>query len=134
MKDRSSRIFSTALTKEQSKDSGMAVVLILLLIGFFIKDEIYFRIAVFALLIDMIVPVFFYPFAIIWYGLANIMGVVFSKVILSLVFFMVVLPVAIWRRLSGKDSLKLKKFKEGSGSVMKTRDHVYSATDLENPF
>jgi len=44
------------------------------------------------------------------------------------------MPVAILRRLAGKDSLKLRAFKASKGSIMLERNHKFSATDLERPF
>ena len=130
----SSLVFTTSVTKEQSKDSGMAVVLILLVIGFITREDIFFRFAAGALLIDMIFPVFYYPFAIFWFGLANIMGFIISKILLVLIYLVIVLPVALARQFMGKDPLLLKRFKKGSGSIMRQRDHIYRAEDLEKPF
>ncbi len=134
MKARQSRIFPAPITKDQAKDSGMAFVLILLLIGLFAKGGIYFKIAAGALLIDMIFPMFYYPFAIFWFGISGILGAVFSKVLLVLVYLIIVVPVALWRRLLGKDNLSLKGFKKSAGTVMRSRNHVYQPADLEKPF
>jgi len=134
MLNRSSGFFSTSISKEQAKDSGMAIVLILLVIGYFTNDDIYYKIAIPVLLMNMIFPGFYYPFAVFWFGLSNLLGTIVSKVLLSLVFIIVVLPIALIRRLLGKDTLLLKKFKRSSESVMKTRKHTYVAADLEKPF
>jgi len=134
MLNRSSGFFSTSISKEQAKDSGMAIVLILLVIGYFTNDDIYYKIAIPVLLMNMIFPGFYYPFAVFWFGLSNLLGIIVSKVLLSLVFIIVVLPIALLRRLLGKDTLLLKKFKRSSESVMKTRKHTYVAADLEKPF
>jgi len=134
MKDRYFHFFSTSITKDQARDSGMAIVLILLVIGLFTKDEIYYKIATGVLLMNMIFPMFYYPFAIFWFGLSGIMGSVVSKVLLFVIYLIIVLPVALWRRLLGKDTLLLKGFKRSSDSVMRSRNHVYEAADLEKPF
>lgn len=134
MKNSYSGYFSTAITKDQAKDSGMAIVLILLVIGLFTEEEIYFKIAAGVLLMDMIFPMFYYPFAIFWFGISGIMGSIVSKVLLLVIYLIILLPVALWRRLLGKDSLLLKGFKKNSESVMRSRNHIYEASDLENPF
>ena len=134
MKDRYLSFFSTIITKDQAKDSGMAIVLILLLIGLITKDNIYFKLGAGVLLMDMIFPMFYYPFAILWLGISGIMGSIVSKVLLLVIYFVIVLPVALWRRLLGKDSLLLKGFKKSDESVMRSRNHVYEAADLERPF
>ena len=134
MTNRSSMFFPTSITKDQAKDSGMAIVLILMLIGFFTRNDLFYRIAIPVLLMNMIFPMFYYPFAIFWFGFSKLLGTIVSKILLSVVFFIIVLPVAILRRLFGKDTLLLKKFKKGSETVMKTRNHTYVAADLEKPF
>lgn len=134
MNSGNNRIFSTSISKDQAKDSGMAVVLILLAIGLFTKKDLYFPIALIALLMNMIFPMFYYPFAVIWFGISRILGAVTSKLLLSVIFVVVVLPVTLIRRLSGKDALLLRKFKKGSVSVMRSRDYIYKADDLEKPF
>jgi hypothetical protein len=126
--------FTTSITKEQSKDSGMAVVLILLIVGFLKKDDIFFWAAAVSLLMDMTFPMFFYPFAIFWFGLGNLLGAIVSRILLSVVYVVIVLPVALIRQFMGRDALLLKKFKKGNGSVMKTRNHAFGPADLEKPF
>lgn len=65
-----------------------------------------------------------------WYKLAEGMGWVMSKVMLTLVFFVFLFPVALLSRVFGKkDSLQLKK---KSGSYWTERNHVYEGKDLEN--
>jgi hypothetical protein len=46
----------------------------------------------------------------------------------------VVFPVAVFRKLLGKDVMKLKEFKKDSSSVMKSRDIVYSSEHLDKPY
>ena len=112
MLNRFSSFFSTSISKEQAKDSGMAIVLMLLVIGFFTQEVLFYKIAIPVLLVNMIVPIFYYPFAVFWFGLSNLLGTIVSKILLSIVFFSVVLPIALLRRMLGKDTLLLKKFKK----------------------
>jgi hypothetical protein len=123
-----------SITRERSKDSGAAFVLILLLAGLWTRDMLYFKIAAAGLLLDMTIPTVFYPFAIIWFGLSGILGAFMSKLLLMIIYVVVVVPVALLRRLMGKDPFLIRGFKQGSASVMHSRDHVYRATDLERPF
>ena len=122
------------ITKEQSKDTGMALLLILLLLGLFLENGIYFKIAIPVLIINMIFPTFFYPIAIVWLGFSRFLGTIMSRVILTLVFIILVIPVGLIRRLIGKDTLKLKQFKNGDESVMEVRNHLFSPDDLEKIF
>jgi hypothetical protein len=128
------QFFSTDITKKQSSDTGMAAVLILLLVGFFTENVLFYKIAIPVLVINMITPGFFYPFAIVWLGFSHLLGTVVSKILLSVVYFLLVTPVGLIRRWMGKDSLSLKEFKSSTKSVMKLRNHEYTREDLESPF
>ncbi len=134
MKNWFSGHFSTSITKLQVQGSGMAVVLILLIVGLATKEDVYYKISIGALVLNMIFPMFFYPFAIFWYGLGNVLGSIVSRVLLLAIYLVVLLPVALFRQVTGKDPLLLKKFKKGPGTVMKARNHLYEAGDLEKPF
>lgn len=123
-----------SVSKKQASDSGMALVLILLLIALFTENEIYFKIAIPALIINMVFPMFYYYFAIIWFGLSQLLGTFMSKIVLSIVYFIMVLPVGFIRRLMGKDSLQLNQFKKANSSVMKVRNHRFDSKDIENPY
>ena len=112
----------------------MAASLILLLVGIFADRTLFYQLAVPALVINMTFPRFYYPFAIIWFGLAGLMGDVVSRILLSIVYIALVLPVGFIRKLAGKDSMNLKEFRKTDSSVMIKRDHIYSPADLEKPF
>lgn len=134
MKAYLSRVVRGDSTKEQAKDTGMAMVLILLLFWVARHKDGYIGLAILIHLITMVAPQVFRPIAVLWFGLSHIMGIVASKVLLGIVFFAVVTPIGLWRRMSGADSLKLRAFKSGPGSVMKNRDHTFVGKDLEQPY
>ena len=126
--------FHRTISKKQASDTGMAIVLVLLLIGLFSQNTIYYKIAIPVLIINMIVPMLFYPFAIIWLGFSHLLGTVVSKIILTIVYIVLVIPVGIFRRILGKDSLQLNEFKKDTGSVMKVRNYNFSSKDIEKPY
>lgn len=64
-----------------------------------------------------------------WFRLSELLGKVMSKVILSLVYFLILLPAALLFRLTGKDQLQLKRKKD---SYFYRRDHQYTKKDIEN--
>ena len=83
---------------------------------------------------NMAFPMFYYPFAIVWLGLTNLLGMVVSKIILSVVYIVFLLPMGVVRRLMGKDALNITGFKKAKTSVMVTRDIEFTADDIKNPF
>jgi hypothetical protein len=128
------RVLRGDATSEQAKDTGMAAVLLLLLVWLARRNDRYIVSAVAVHLVNMIAPHVFRPIAVLWLGLSHVLGAVVSRVILTVVFFVVVTPIGLWRRIAGADSLKLKAFKAGTESVMKIRNHTFVGKDLEQPY
>lgn len=64
-----------------------------------------------------------------WMKLAEGMGWVMSKVILGIVFFLFLFPIALLSRITGKNSMQLKRKEE---SYFVTRNHTYTKKDLEH--
>jgi hypothetical protein len=123
-----------SISADQAKDTGMAMVLICLLTAFFGQKQQLFVVAILLLLVNMIWPGFYKPIAKIWLGLSHLLGTIVSKVILSVIFFGLVMPVGLARRILGKDSLQVKKWKKGRGSVFKARDHEFTSEDISHPY
>ena len=122
------------LSVEQCKDSGLALVLICLLSFQVWKLSIFMLLAIIFLIVAMSYPPIFKPFARLWFGLSTALGTVVSKVILTVLFFALVLPVGLLRKAMGKDALRIKAWKKGDESVFKIRDHRFKAEDLQNPY
>lgn len=128
------KVFINNISKDQVKNTGMAMVLILLLVGFFSKNTIFFKIGIPVLVINMVIPNIYKPIAIIWLGVSYLLGTIVSRIILTMVYFVVVTPIGLFRRMLGIDSLKLNKFKNGRESVMEIRDITFSRNEIEKPF
>ena len=126
--------FPRTISIKQASDAGMAAVLILLLIGLFTNNTLYYKMAIPVLVINMTFPMIYYPFAILWFGFSQLLGTIMSKLILTLVYVIMVVPVGVIRRLMGKDTLQLSEFKKSNRSVMLTRDYKFLSKDIENPY
>ena len=121
-------------TPEQAKDTGMAMVLICLLLGYWGKFPKFLPVSLVLLILTMTWPNAFRPLAVLWFGLSHLLSRVMSRVILTVVFFLVVTPIAIIRRLCGADALQLKKWKQGRGSVFVVREGPVQGKDMANPY
>jgi len=122
------------ITADKCKDSGLALVLICLICyQVWMLPQLMIS-AMICLLIAMAYPPVFKPFAICWFALSTALGTVVSKILLTVLFFAMVLPVGLVRRFSGKDSMRLKIWKKGSESVFKVRNHQFAAKDLKHPY
>ena len=127
-------ILPKSISKKEATDTGMAMALICLLLGHFTKHDYWYMIAIPVLVIDMTFPMFYYPFAMVWLGLTNLLGAVMSRVLISIVYILILLPIGLIRKATGKDSLNLKGFKKDTKSVMVVRDYEFTAKDITNPF
>jgi hypothetical protein len=125
---------TSRLTREQVKDSGMALCLLIFLVGAGMHLRWLEWTAMGVLIVDMIWPPIFRPFAIVWFGLAEAIGAVTSRVLLSVLFFVLVTPIGAVRRLMGKDPMMTKRWKRDRESTFQVRDHPYTASDLEPPY
>jgi hypothetical protein len=132
--DLMNNFFRNRMTTDQCKDTGMAMVLILLLLMLATKRNYLIFCAMGVLALDMIRPQLFRPAAVVWFGLSHLLGMITSRVVLSIIFFLVVTPVGVVRRLFGADTLKLKSFKRGHESVMEKRGHTFCADDIVKPY
>ena len=122
------------ITKKQCTDFGLVVIMLLLTWTIYRKNFVLVPLALGLTLITIVVPVVLYPFAFLWFGLSKWLGMVSSGILLTIIYYLVVTPVGVVRRLLGHDSLKLKEFKKGKQSVMKERNHVFTAADLRDTF
>ncbi|OGU38803.1 MAG: hypothetical protein A2X61_15425 [Ignavibacteria bacterium GWB2_35_12] len=133
-------IIVTKPSLSQMKDTGMAFTLICLLIGLFTGSKVWQIAGISLLFLDMLNSRLFYIPAILWFSLSNILGYVSSKILLTLIFFLIITPIGLIRRLlrsikgNSFDSLKLKQWKKSKESVFRIRNHKFSKNDLINPY
>ena len=65
----------------------------------------------------------------LWFKLAFVLGWVNSRILLSAIYFVILVPLASLYRLFNKDTLNLKK---PTGSLFSERKYTYQAKDLDN--
>ena len=122
------------MTAEQCKDSGLALVLISLICYLVWKLPALVLLAVAFLLVTMTYPPVFKPFAKLWFALSTLLGTIVSKILLTVLFFTMVLPVGLVRNLLGKDAMQTRSWKKSGDSVFRSRNHRFSAKDLDHPY
>jgi len=124
----------TKFTTQENTGSGLALVLVLLLWGIAAKQGIILRIAALCILLLMAKPSLFYPFTVVWLNLSDVAGRITSRLLLTMIYFVIVLPVALVRKAAGIDTLKLRQFKKSNLSAFIVRDHEFTREDMANPF
>lgn len=81
-----------------------------------------------------LIPSVLKPIQKLWMGLALVMGAVMSRVILSILFYLVLTPLGLAARLAGKQFLDLK-FKEAKTSYWIERPRLKKVpADYEKQF
>lgn len=118
----------------QERDTCLALTFLLLLCWLFFRWTPLIWGALGMLLLGMTVPAALRPAAWLWFGLARVLGAVMSRLVLSVVYVAVLLPVALIRRLLGKDDLKLALWKRGRGTCFLRREHVFVPEDFQHPY
>lgn len=115
--------------KKKSLETLLVLVGALIVIFWISPKKIYLLVALILILTGIISPFLSAKISWAWLKLAELIGSVMSKVILSLVFFVFLVPIALLYRLTKKNPLLLKR-KEGSYYII--RNKQYSPKDIEN--
>lgn len=124
----------SGVAKKQCVEFGLLTILVTIFLSFFFRQN-HFTVVAFGLtLITVIIPIVYYPFAVLWFGFSKIMSAISSRILLAIIFFILVTPTGLLRRLLKKDSLKINQFKKNKKAVMIVRDHAYTAEDLKNTY
>lgn len=125
---------SQKINKRQCLETAVVLAAVLLFFGYRFEDWRYVAATFFVLLVSLILPIIFYPLAKLWFGLGMVLSFVSTKILLTIIFFLILTPVGIVRKWMGKDTLFLKVFKKERTSVLKIRNHLFSAEDLKHPY
>lgn len=125
---------TTKDSTDRARDTGLALVLLLLLLARTYKQDLLILLAIATLVVSMLWPAVFRLPARLWFGLAELLGTVSSKILLTVVFALVLVPIATFRKLAGSDPMKRKLWRKNRDSVFLERNHTFSADDLKNPY
>ena len=113
--------------KTDLRSFGVTIGIILLLIaGFlFYKDKELFQIFLYIagtfIGFGLIIPIILKPIYIVWMVFAVFLGWFMTRVILSLLFYVIITPIGLIMRTFGKDFLDVKK-ESVQGSYWNKRD------------
>jgi hypothetical protein len=112
-------------------ESIAVLVLVLSIAAWYYKKPWCFAVAAGLAITGLLLPAVARIIYIGWMKLGIAMGFISSKVILTLVFVCVVIPLGFISRKLGKSSVQLKP---GGKSLFNTRNHTFSKEDMENPW
>ena len=121
------------MEKENNKAKSLETILVLagaLIVTYWVtQKKIFLLLALILILIGITSPFIADKISVAWLKFSEIIGSVMSKVILSIIYFVFLVPIALLYQLSKKDYLSLKRKKD---SYYINRSHTYSPKDLEN--
>src|SRR5664280_1347002 len=129
--------------KQSPKDLrkfGLTVGTVLLVIAFFLiwkhkPSQLYFLyIGGFLVLAGFLFPSILRPLNKVWMTLAVLLGWIMTRVILSLLFYLVITPISLIARISGKHFLDLKIDKSRASYWEKRKNVPSSPVDYERQF
>ena len=69
-----------------------------------------------------------------WLGFSAVLGAINSKILLTLVYYLVLTPIALLYRLTHRDPLSLKRAADSGRTYWIVRDHQFGPRDLERPW
>jgi len=130
----STGIFPKNINKDQARDTGMAMVLICLVIAFMVQKQYLTGIAIVLLVLDMVWPMVYKHVAWFWLGFSHLLGIIVSNILLTFIFVVIVTPTGLIRRFIGPDPMRLKNWKKDSLSVFRIREHTYTDEDIKTPY
>lgn len=122
------------LSSKQVAETGMVFAIVCLVAGVRTGVRYYYLAAIAWLLIVLLVPALLKPLAIVWFGLSKMLGWVSSRLLLGAIFYLLVTPVGLFRKILRKDRLQLNDFKKEKLSAFSKRNHKFSVKDLEKAY
>lgn len=126
--------------KKELRKFALTIGIVLLLISavmFYYSSELRFHFGVggiVLIVLGYILPKLLLPFQKIWMGLALILGFFMSRIILTLLFYLVITPIGIIARLAKKDFLELTLNKSQKSYWNYREKKEYSKVDSERQF
>ncbi|MBM4355635.1 MAG: hypothetical protein FJ109_17900 [Deltaproteobacteria bacterium] len=103
-----------------------------LVIGLVLELALLFHVALGLLAIGVFVKPLSRWLAMGWLAIAELIGKVVSVVLLSLVFIVVLVPVAALSRLAGKTAPTLRRSPPPGATYFAVREHEFVPKDFEN--
>jgi len=111
-----------SIKKNEKKDRSFGLIIGIIVIGY--SGYVYFQLNTINLwlmgigflitLTALFIPRFIYPFRVVMETIGRWMGIVNTYIVLTLIYFILFIPVNFLFKITGKDSLKLKRNKRVS--------------------
>lgn len=117
-------------TKAQNKDFGLVMTLAATAVAVITGVWTWVYVALVMAAVTAVVPVALTPLSWCWFGLARVLERVVTSVLLAAVYYLVVTPVGLLRRLTAKKDAR----ESSSASTLRDADHLYVPADFNRQF
>ena len=126
--------FNINMKRPNSKEVILVIVVGLLIVSrIFSIDSLVF-VAIVIGLLGVLSSTLSDKMAWLWFKFSDALGYIMSRFILTLIFFLILTPVALVSRLLRKKDLMGKKIDDNISSYFEIRNHEYKAKDLMDPW
>lgn len=119
------------MDRSKKNEAILVIVTGLIILHFIFNTQILLAVALVIAVLSLMSDFIRDKIIWLWIKLAEWLGFVNSKILLSLIFFLILTPVALIFRLTGKDPMQLKR-KKDSKSFYIERNHTYTKEDLQH--
>ena len=117
------------ISKEEQYKTLLVIVAGFVAIGMYTKNLYLMRLSVGISILSLLFPKAGYYIVLGWGKIGQGLGWVNSRIILSIIFFVFLCPIAIAYRAFNHNPLRLKRDKD---SLFTDRNHLYVSNDLKN--
>lgn len=127
-------------SKTELKKFGFTIGIVLLIVAavmFFYSNEIFYYFAgggVLLILLGWIAPVMLLPLQKGWMTLAVVLGFFMTRIILSILYYLIITPIGLTAKLFGKDFLDRKIEKEKKSYWHYRERKPYEKIETERQF
>ncbi len=118
------------MKKEEILKAHLMIVAGLLILFLITKNPVFAYVSLGLSLVCLFIPPLAMWIAIGWTKLVELLGAINSRILLSAIFFLILLPVAFIFRLFRKDPMQIKR--SARASLYSIRNHTYISDDLKN--
>lgn len=124
----------TSPDKKQVVETGILFALLANLAGLYTGRTYYYFIGSGLLFMLLVIPCVFRPLACVWFGFSKLLSWIMSRILLSVIYYLLVMPVGMLRKITGHDRLRIRQFNKMTTSTWEARNHVFQSGDLTHTF
>jgi len=125
------RDFNFIKTDPDTPKTQLVIVVGLLVIAAIFDNEYIAYVSLAIGLVCLIIPPAGHGIVWVWFKIAEVMSRIVNPLVLGLLYFLFITPIALMFRLFGNDPLSLKKPR---GSLFDYHEKTYKKEDLKNPW